>query len=153
MSGLTDRARRGASLIEVLTAAAILLLGAVGVVVLLTVAARSSNDSQRDIDGALLANAAVEEVLMRPYGSLALGTFDAGTVFFTGTDGGPALQQVAFTRTVTITNLMTDPAAIDAGAAHPGFVVRANVVYRDGLFQNRTQTYASIYSHPHDGGN
>lgn len=143
----STNSRRGSTLVELLVASAVLAIGMTAVVTLLLFAARSTNDAGRRVEASLAGHAALEELLSTPYSDLAAGTYDGGIVY--GQDG----TSVVYRRTVRVSDLATDPAAMDAGANSAGFVLAVDVTYQTGLLANRTQTYATIYTAPFDGGN
>jgi type II secretory pathway pseudopilin PulG len=147
MSLSTDRRRaRGATLIELLIAGAVLAVGSTGVMALLMSASRTSGDAGKRVEASLAGQASIEELLARPYQTLSVGTFDGG--LFVGQTG----SQIQYARTIRVSNLTIDPGAVDAGANSEGFLVSVDVTYRTGLFANRTQTYETIFTAPFDAG-
>lgn len=141
----SNRRPRGATLVEVLMAAAILALGLSGLSLVMIQAAKNMREGDRRVDAALVGFGSAEELAGQLFvgqgASLVPGVYDGGTVI---DDAGV----VVFTRVVTVSDLGT----IDGGIAYPGFHVQVQINYRDSTLTNRTQTYATIVSAPFDGG-
>jgi len=72
--------RRGSTMMEVMVASAILIIGLVGVIELLLQGAMNNRRGVQPVTSSLFAQQVLAEYTMFGYSSLAEGTFDGGTV-------------------------------------------------------------------------
>jgi Tfp pilus assembly protein PilV len=136
-SSLRRRSRRGTSLLELMIAAAILVIGLVGVVGLFLRAIASNRDGTVQLEAALLANGGIDEYSTTPYSALALGLdIDAGQF---GEDG-----VIRYARSVDIT---------DGGVGTTNaYNVAVTVVWRDSFGRARRTIATTVISQRPDGG-
>lgn len=129
--------RRGSSLIEVMVASSILIVGLVGVVELLIQGAHNQRRGVQPVMASLSAQQVLTDYTMLGYPSLVAGTFDGGTRY----DGAGR----KFTQVVTV-----DP---DAGVGYPAFLVTVRIESdQPGLPTPLVTTVSTILSRSPDGG-
>jgi Tfp pilus assembly protein PilV len=137
-SPLRRRSRRGTSLLELMIAAAILVIGLVGVVGLFLRAIASNRDGTVQLEAALLANGGIDEYATTPYSALAVGAdLDAGQF---GDDG-----VVRYARSATITDVVA------AGTTRARNVA-VTVGWRDSFGRARRTIATTVISQRPDGG-
>lgn len=130
--------RRGSTLIEVMIAALVLILGMTGVVQLLTAGMKQFGRASGRAMGQDLAVAAIDQDLATPFTALALGVSDAGTVTLDGR---------RFGRIRTVTDIG------DGGVrAYQIVVVSDWVEETSGPLALRTATATTIISEAPDAG-
>lgn len=133
-------------------ATAVLSVGLTAVVSLLVQGASNSKGGIRQFEATAYGMSRLNELAMKPIGSLPFGTFDAGAYVQSGV--------VVYSSTATVENLATLAAsAADggvsgsaAGANWPGHRITVQVTWRDSLLRTRTQAYTTIVSEAFDGG-
>ena len=114
-----NRGTSGATLVEVLVAAAILAIGLSAIAAVLTQTSLSSRTGLRKGEVALSGASTLDDWSLRGYRNLTEGTFDAGTVF--SAEGVPLYGQ-----TMTVTSLA------DAGVA--AYRLQLDVSWKDVTF-------------------
>lgn len=132
----TSRLSRGTSIIEVMFAGAILLLGMVGVVQLIVAGKGVTRDPRVAMSAMVTTNGVLAELAGISYYAIDAGTFDAGMVL--GPDGRK------YPRTVVITQIG------DGGVG--AFRIVATTEWKDALGRLRTTQAVTIVSEPPDGG-
>lgn len=133
-------------------ATAVLSVGLTAVVSLLVQGAANSKGGIRQFEATAYGMSRLNELAMRPVGSLPFGTFDAGAHVQSGV--------VLYSSTATVENLATLAASAadggvsgsSAGANWPGHRITVQVTWRDSLLRTRTQAYTTIVSEAFDGG-
>ncbi|MBL9039751.1 MAG: prepilin-type N-terminal cleavage/methylation domain-containing protein [Archangium sp.] len=136
--------RRGSTLVEVLSASAILAIGLSAVGTMLVQTSITGRDTTRKLEANALGVSTAESWASRGYDGLAaLGNnvFDAGSVL----QGGVVL----YTRSVTLAPL----SSLDAGTVFPGVVVRSQVFWSSSVFNTTNSTsFQVIVTGPFDAG-
>lgn len=136
---------RGATLIEVLTASAILAIGASAIGTMLVQTSMAGRDTVRKLEANALGVSTAEEWASRGFMSLspmADGVVrDAGTIV----RGGVPI----YSRTISVSPL----SSLDAGTAYPGVVVRSQVTWSGTAFMTpQTASFQLVVTGPFDGG-
>ncbi len=128
--------RRGVSLVEVLIAGVVLVIGLTGVTALMNYSFETTRTSVRRLEAAQAGTGAMETLSAQFSGPGAVnrpnGTYDGGTYF--SAEGVPL-----YTRTVTVSALP----GIDGGTS-TGSLVQLRVTYTNALRQQREQVYTTV---------
>ncbi len=137
-----SRFNRGATLVEVLVAAAVLAIGLSAIAAVLTQTSLSSRTGLRKGEVALAGASTLDDWSCRGYANLSEGLYDAGTVF--SAQGVPLYEQ-----TMTVTSLA------DAGVS--GYRLQLDVSWNDVTFGasqavKQWQRYETIVTGGFDGG-
>lgn len=131
---------RGTSLLELMIAAAILVVGLVGVVGLFLRAIASTRDGTVQLEAAMLANGGLDEFSTTPYSALTPGVnMDAGQFG----EGGI----IRYARSVDITAIAPIPPATTNA-----YTVAVTVGWRDYLGRPRRTVSSTVVSQRPDGG-
>lgn len=129
--------RRGSTLLEVMMASAVLMVGLVGVIELLLKGAVNHRRGTQPVIATLTAQDALAEYTMFGYAALAPGTYDGGT-FHDGA-GRP------YTRIITVD--------ADAGVSYPAYLVTVRIESTlPGLGAPLVTTASTLLSARPDGG-
>jgi hypothetical protein len=132
--------RRGVSMVEMLIAGAVLVIGLTGVTALLVHSFDRTRLGVRRFEASQNGTGAMEtfnaQFTGAGFASIPAGTFDAGVV--TNDKGIPL-----YGRTITVSPLLGD-----GGVPLPASVVQMDVTYTDSLKQTKTQRYVTIVNAP-----
>ncbi len=136
MSRFSRLARRGATMVEVMVAAAVLAIGLTAIAAVLTQSVLSSRNSLRKGEATLTGASTLDAWACRGFANLSEGAFDAGTVF--NELGVPLYTQVMRIRSLA-----------DAGV--PGLQLELEVQYIDSrvdstMGQSQSQRYTTVVS-------
>lgn len=134
--------RRGATILEVLVAAAILMIGLVGVVQLVLAGALAERRGEQAVSASRFASESLTEARATPFDELVEGTFDGGFVY--DANGRPYFRDVS----VVLTS------ALDGG--YPTYDVSVRVAFVDrlmpGMETHRVTEMHTLLSRPPDAG-
>ena len=132
------RARQGFSMLEVLTASSILVLGLTGIVVMLTNIANHTRDGSMSINGSVMANQIIQEAQALGYhGLTAAAAMDAGQ----GVDS----YGRKFARQVSVTAFTSDGGV-------PSYQVDVAVTWKDAMGISRRNFATTVISQAPDAG-
>ena len=127
----------GSSLIEVMVASAILIIGLVGIVELLTKGALNNRRGIQPVSAMLNAQESLADYTLFGYSALSAGTFDGGIVYDS--------SGRRYGRIVTV--------EADAGVGYPAFLVTVRIESSDpGVTAPVVTTASTIVSMLPDGG-
>lgn len=135
MKTTVSRLSRGSSLIEVMFAAAILLLGLVGIVQLIIAGKGVTREPRVALNAMIMSSGALAELAGASYYDIDAGTFSGN---ITGPDGRK------YPRTVQVVRVT------DGGV--PYYRITATTEWKDSFNRVRTTTATTFVSEPPDGG-
>ncbi len=143
----TARARavpRGSTLLEVLMAGAILVIGLTGVVAMMLRTSSGTRDGAGMVSAAAYGSSTLQEVSAVGFANLAVtGGFDGGTGFI---DGGTVFDGAGrrYGRLISVVNSGT--------AAAPAYLVTVQVEWRDAQGVPRATTTSTLVGRSPDAG-
>jgi Tfp pilus assembly protein PilV len=130
-------AARGSTLLEVLMAGAVLIIGLTGVVSMMLRSSSSTRDGAGGFNAAALGASALQDLTAMGYQNLTVSTgLDAGVLF----DAAGR----RYGRIVTVANSGT--------AAAPAYTLTVRVDWRDSLGQPRVTTTSTVIGRAPDAG-